>query len=76
MNALQKFFQDGYNEQVKTAGDTITIINPKTKEQTTTLGVLTETSGETTVEIGEVVFVVSAHLLIQEKLRVGQIVKW
>ena len=67
MNALQKFFQDGYNEQVKTAGDTITLINPKTKEQTTTLGVLAETSGETTVEIGEVVFVVSAHLLIQEK---------
>lgn len=77
MNKLQKFFQDGYNEQVKTAGDTITIINPKTKETSTCSAVLTENNGDTTAEIGDVLYTVSAHILIPQSItvKVGFVVK-
>lgn len=66
MNALQKFFQDGLNDQLFTAGDTVTLTNPKTKEKSEFVAVLTETSGNTTVEIGDILIVVNAHILIPQ----------
>lgn len=64
MNALQKFFQEGFADQLLTAGEPITLVNPKTKESTSLNAVVTENSGNTTVEIGSVLYQVDAHVLI------------
>jgi hypothetical protein len=64
MNALQKFFQDGLADQLLTAGELVTLINPKSKEATSFNAVITQTNGETTVEIGGITYAVTAHILI------------
>lgn len=77
MNALQKFFQEGFTDQLTTAGELITLVNPKTKESTPLNAVVTENSGNTSVEIGSVLYQVDAHVLIPADYNptIGHIVK-
>lgn len=67
MNELQKFFNEGFTAQLKVAGDSVTLSNPKTKTTSTFNAVLTEQSGDLQVEIGSVFYQVSAHILIPQE---------
>ena len=66
MNALEKFFKECLNDQLRTAGDNISLINPKTQETISFNAVLTQTDGDVTLEIGDINYEISAHVLIPQ----------
>lgn len=78
MNSLKQFFLQGFADQLLTAGEPVTIYNPKSKISVATDAVVTETSGNTTVEIGSILYTVDAHALIPSdvnKPNIGEIIK-
>lgn len=66
MNALEKFFKECLNDQLRTAGDNISLINPKTQETKSFNAVVTQTSGDVSLEIGDINYAISAHVLIPQ----------
>lgn len=75
MSKLSKFFADGFKDQLAMQGE-MCVIENKIKRTTSESfsAVITQKTGETEVEIGEITYTVTAHALIPNKFSVKELI--
>ena len=75
MSKLSKFFAEGFKDQLAMQGEACTVEN-KIKRTTSEVfyAVVTQKTGETEVEIGEITYTVSAHALIPSTFTIKELI--